>query len=48
MSTTEQLERITQNRVVNLFQTQLGYTYLGNWEATSTTAMLKLACLASG
>lgn len=27
-----QIERITQNRVVQLFQEQLGYTYLGNWE----------------
>ena len=31
MSTVGQIERITQNRVVNLFR-QLGYTYLGNWE----------------
>lgn len=27
-----QIERITQNRVVQLFQNQLNYTYLGNWE----------------
>lgn len=32
MSTVGQIERITQNRVVKLFQTQLGYRYLGNWE----------------
>lgn len=25
-------ERITQNRVVKLFQNELGYRYLGNWE----------------
>lgn len=31
MNTVGQRERITQNRVVNLFR-QLGYTYLGNWE----------------
>ncbi|MDX2230551.1 MAG: HsdR family type I site-specific deoxyribonuclease [Leptolyngbyaceae cyanobacterium bins.349] len=31
MSTVGQRERITQNRVVKLFQAQLGYTYLGNW-----------------
>lgn len=31
MSNIGQIERITQNRVVNLFR-QLGYTYLGNWE----------------
>ncbi|KCZ72790.1 type I site-specific deoxyribonuclease, HsdR family [Candidatus Methanoperedens nitroreducens] len=27
-----QKERLTQNRVVTLFQKQLGYEYLGNWE----------------
>jgi type I restriction enzyme, R subunit len=27
-----QLERVTQNRVVRLFQEKLGYRYLGNWE----------------
>ncbi|RCV62835.1 type I restriction enzyme, R subunit [Methanophagales archaeon] len=27
-----QIERITQDRVVDLFQTHLGYEYLGNWE----------------
>ena len=32
MSIVGQIERITQNRVVKLFQEQLGYTYLGNWE----------------
>ena len=32
MSKVGQLERETQNRVVKLFQEQLGYTYLGNWE----------------
>ena len=31
MSTVGQRERITQNRVIKLFQEQLGYTYLGNW-----------------
>jgi type I restriction enzyme R subunit len=31
VSTVGQRERITQNRVVKLFQEQLGYTYLGNW-----------------
>lgn len=33
MSTVGQRERATQNRVVQLFQTHLGYRYLGNWEA---------------
>jgi type I restriction enzyme, R subunit len=32
VSTVGQIERITQNRVVNLFQAHLGYRYLGNWE----------------
>ncbi|MBD2573939.1 type I restriction endonuclease subunit R [Arthrospira platensis] len=27
-----QVERVTQNRVIKLFQNQLGYTYLGNWK----------------
>jgi type I restriction enzyme R subunit len=26
------IERITQNRVVKLFQEELGYTYLGDWQ----------------
>lgn len=26
------IERITQNRIIQLFQEQLGYTYCGNWE----------------
>ena len=32
MSDVGQQERATQNRVVKLFQNQLGYSYLGNWE----------------
>ncbi|KAF5438215.1 type I restriction enzyme, R subunit [Candidatus Methanophagaceae archaeon] len=32
MTTVGQIERITQDRVVVLFQTHLGYEYLGNWE----------------
>jgi len=31
MSQVGQPERATQNRVVQLFQQQLDYTYLGNW-----------------
>jgi type I restriction enzyme R subunit len=26
------IERITQNRIIQLFQKELGYTYYGNWE----------------
>jgi type I restriction enzyme R subunit len=32
MSNVGDIERATQNRVVQLFQDQLDYTYLGNWE----------------
>lgn len=26
------IERITQNRIIQLFQKELGYIYYGNWE----------------
>ena len=32
MSEVGDIEKITQDRVVQLFSKQLGYTYLGNWE----------------
>ena len=32
MNEVGQIERLTQNRIVQLFIKQLGYTYLGNWE----------------
>ncbi len=32
MDTIGQIERITQNRIVQLFREQLHYQYLGNWE----------------
>jgi type I restriction enzyme R subunit len=32
MSDVGKRERATQNRLIKLFQKQLGYTYLGNWE----------------
>jgi type I restriction enzyme R subunit len=32
MNTIGQIERTTQNRIVKLFQEQLGYAYLGNWQ----------------
>jgi len=31
----------TQNHVIKLFQKELEYEYLGNWEEGKTTAMLK-------
>jgi len=32
MSNVGQRERATQNRIIQLFQNQLGYAYLGNWQ----------------
>jgi type I restriction enzyme, R subunit len=32
MSTIGEIERLTQNRIVELFRDQLKYEYLGNWE----------------
>ncbi|MGF1539359.1 MAG: hypothetical protein ACFCU5_02735 [Pleurocapsa sp.] len=32
MNRVGEIERITQNRVVKLFQQQLQYRYLGNWQ----------------
>ena len=32
MSNIGQIERITQNRIIDLFQKELGYRYLDNWE----------------
>jgi type I restriction enzyme R subunit len=32
MSNVGQRERATQDRVINFFQKELGYDYLGNWE----------------
>lgn len=32
MSNVGQRERITQNRVVGFFQTELGCDYLGDWQ----------------
>ena len=32
MSNLGQIERITQDRIIKLFQTELGYTYHGNWQ----------------
>ena len=34
-------ERVTQNRVIQLFQNELGYTYLGNWEEEVRTQSIE-------
>ncbi len=36
-----QIERNTQNRVIMLFQEQLGYKYLGNWEDREGTSNIE-------
>ncbi len=41
MSQVGQLERITQNRVVALFQQRLGYRYLGNWHDRTGNAPIE-------
>ncbi len=47
LSTVGQRERATQNRVVQLFQTHLGYRYLGNWEARPNTRNIEADLLRS-
>jgi type I restriction enzyme, R subunit len=43
MSKVGQIERATQNRIVQLFQQQLGYVYLGNWEEREGNANIEEA-----
>ncbi|MBP6661643.1 MAG: hypothetical protein KA172_01000, partial [Paludibacter sp.] len=38
MSNIGKLERITQNRIIGLFQKEIGYRYLGNWEERETNS----------
>lgn len=45
MSTIGKKERETQNRVVALFQNELGYRYLGNWEEREDTSNIERAIL---
>ena len=40
-----QLERITQNRVVKLFQDELKYRYLGNWEYRENNSNVEVELL---
>lgn len=51
MTTVGQIERATQNRVVKLFQSELGYDYLGDWSdrveaPKDTAAYLRFFCAA--
>lgn len=41
MSKVGQIERATQNRIVQLLQEQLHYTYLGNWEDRETNSNIE-------
>ena len=34
-------ERVSQDRVIQLFQTELGYTYLGDWEEEVRTQSIE-------
>jgi type I restriction enzyme R subunit len=40
-----QIERETQKRVVKLFQEEMGYTYLGNWEERYDNSNIEVALL---
>ncbi|MBF0231402.1 MAG: restriction endonuclease subunit R, partial [Desulfamplus sp.] len=40
MSKIGQIERATQNRVIKLFQNELGYRYLGNLEKEDNNSNL--------
>jgi len=40
------IERITQNRVVQLFQQELGYTYLSDWQERENNSNIEEALLA--
>lgn len=43
MSKVGQIERATQNRIVQLFQEQLHYTYFGNWEERENNSNIEEA-----
>src|SRR5262245_44929275 len=46
MSTVGQVERKTQDRVVELFSESLGYEYLGNWEYREENSNVEVELLA--
>jgi type I restriction enzyme R subunit len=41
MSDIGQIERITQNRIVKLFQEKLNYRYIGNWEERNNNSNIE-------
>ncbi|WP_424950299.1 type I restriction endonuclease subunit R [Deinococcus sp.] len=45
MSTVGQVERKTQNRVVQFFQKELGYRYLGDWEKRAGNSHIEVGLL---
>src|SRR5690242_18876043 len=45
MSVVGQIERETQDRVIELFQHQLDYKYLGNWENRSGNSHVEVGLL---
>lgn len=45
MSNVGQRERITQNRIVQFFQTDLGYRYLGNWQDRTNNKNIEVEIL---
>ena len=47
MSNVGQRERMTQQRIVELFQTDLGYRYLGNWEYRDSNKNIEVELLTS-
>ena len=48
MSNVGQRERMTQQRIVELFQTDLGYRYLGDWQIALIIKILKWISLLIG
>ncbi len=47
MNKVGQIERITQNRVVKLFQDELSYTYLGNWQYRENNSNIEAELLSA-
>ena len=45
MSKVGERERVTQNRVVRLFQEKLDYTYLGNWQERENNSNIEIDIL---